>query len=345
MRRLLLRTSVAVCLASTSSCGAPAAPPGTYAIQRDGIPVRGQPFLRYATTDSLGRSITFYISEPGPETVPLPLLVYVQGSSPASIWTETDGRIRGTSGQNTVFDVLEGRARLLVVEKPGAEFLQGPTADGLPPATLRREHTLARWSEAVRAAVVAASSLPTIDASRVLVAGHSEGGIVAARVARLDPSVTHVALLAGGGPTQLYDLVELARAGTFFRRISGDDPEARVAYVLERWKQIQAYPAAADSIFFGHSFRRWYSFLSTSPVEELEHTDARVYLAQGLDDDAVRPETIYMACAEMRARRRSGDVRCDAVPHADHSFALTDGSGTDGWAAVWTRIIDWFLDS
>ena len=46
-----------------------------------------------------------------------------------------------------------------------------------------------------------------MDAARTLVIGHSEGGIVAAYVAAKLPKVTHVASLAGGGPTQLFDFV------------------------------------------------------------------------------------------------------------------------------------------
>ena len=68
------------------------------------------------------------------------------------------------------------------------------------------------------AGVRAARTLPGVDPARTLAAGHSEGGIVAAHVAAGDSAVTHVAVLAGGGPTQLHDLVELARQGGYVPR-------------------------------------------------------------------------------------------------------------------------------
>lgn len=115
-----------------------------------------------------------------------------------------------------------------------------------------------------------------------------------------------------------------------------------VAYVMESWRRIQHHPEAADSIFFGHSYRRWHSFLTTSAIEQLRSGDAKIYLAQGMSDDAVRPETLHIACAELRAVGSSEDVTCDAVAGADHSFTTDDGD-PDGWTAVWHRVLEWFL--
>ncbi|HEX6838567.1 MAG TPA: hypothetical protein VF334_18445 [Polyangia bacterium] len=84
------------------------------------------------------------------------------------------------------------------------------TAEGCS-AEFLREHMLSRWAEAVAAAIRSAVKLPEVDPRRLLVVGWSEGGIVAARVAADHPRmVTHVASLAGGGPTQLFDLVVAA---------------------------------------------------------------------------------------------------------------------------------------
>ena len=126
----------------------------------------GVPYRRYTTTDSLGRTITFYLSIAPVEKpeAKLPVVLWIQGSGCQSLFT-----------------------------KPGD-----------------KEHTLPRWAEANAAALKAAWTLPGVDAGRTLVIGHSEGAIVAARVAADLPGVTHVASLAGGGPTQLFSLAELA---------------------------------------------------------------------------------------------------------------------------------------
>jgi dipeptidyl aminopeptidase/acylaminoacyl peptidase len=257
---------------------------------------------------------------------------------------EADGRVQGRNGHNTLADVVRGKARLLIVEKPGVKYLDNPpdpggASRGSP--EFHKEHTLERWVEAVHAAIVACRKLPKIRADRLLVAGHSEGGIVAAKLAGDYDRISHVAVLAGGGPTQLYDLLTLAKEGEFFRRVS-DDPQQRVQHVLNEWNKIQADPDNADKLFFGHPYRRWSSFLKTSTLEQLLRAEAKIYVAQGTADRAVAWESFELLRAGLLSRGKN--VQFDAVEGADHSFAIrTQDPPADGWQKTWERIIDWYV--
>jgi pimeloyl-ACP methyl ester carboxylesterase len=195
------------------------------------------PYDRYVTTDRFGREITFYLSESGEARGPLPLVVYVHGSGCTSLFVGDKNRVSPTNGHITIQSVVEGKARLLIVEKPGVKFLDKPATPDAQAgsAEFRTEHTLGRWVEAVSAAIRAARQVPGISNDKALVIGHSEGGLVACCVARDMPEVvTHVASLAGGGPSQLFDLITLARKGAFFRDVS-EEPEERVKFVLDQW--------------------------------------------------------------------------------------------------------------
>src|SRR5262249_54419891 len=144
-----------------------------------------------------------------------------------------------------------------VVEKPGVKFLDGParpgSAEGASEEFLK-EHTLARWAEANAAALRAAWTLPGIDATRTLVMGHSEGGIVAARVAAELPQITHVASLAGGGPTQLFDLAETRGQPRADDKLG--DAERRVQEVYEEWAKVQKDAESISKFWMGHPYRR-----------------------------------------------------------------------------------------
>ena len=171
--------------------------------------------------------------------------------------------------------------------------------------------------------------------------GHSEGGLVAARVAARLTGVTHVALLAGGGPTQLFDLLQLARAGTFFSDVSAD-PGEREAYVRVQWDSIRTDPESATRSFFGHPYRRWSTFLADSPIDALKEIAAKVFLAQGELDRAVTRESFEVLAAQLTAAGRAPTVHL--VPGADHSFALTSASPPrDGWAEMLGAVLRWFL--
>ncbi len=320
--------------------------PETYHPQRDTARVPRQPYDRYFTRDKYGRTITFYLSE-DPTEATLPLIVYVHGSGCSSLFrkrgeTDPTEAVAGQAGHNTFTDAVRGRARLLIVEKPGVSYLDEGGDVHNASQEFREQHTLDRWGEAVGAAIEAARKLPSIDGSRVMVVGHSEGGIVAARVAAERDFVTDVAVLAGGGPTQLYDILQLAKSGEFFRGVSEDAAE-RVDYVLEEWAQILANPETADEFFFGHPYCRWATFLSSSTMEELEETDARILLIQGAQDKAVAPETMTMTQTHLLSKGK--DVTARMIAAGDHSFNLPpeDGERVDGWLKILSMTVDWFL--
>lgn len=314
-----------------------------YQPQADPTVLRQQPYHRYFTLDRYGRRIDFYMSEEPKGAAPLPLVVYVHGSGCQSHFVEEDGRLQGRNGHSTIADVVRGRARLVIVEKPGVRFLDAPLDPGgasrASPA-FRAEHTLERWAEAVHAALEAARKLPEVLPGRVLIAGHSEGGIVAAKVAAEDRSVTHVAVLAAGGPTQLFDLLTLARRGLLLQSVS-KVPQERVDYALDQWRAIQAEPDNTDKLFLGHPYRRWSSFLSTSTLEQLLKTDARIYAAQGTEDQAVSWESFDMLRTELIARGRKAEF--DVVVGADHSFAVHSDKASDGWRDLFERVTSWFM--
>ncbi len=262
------------------------AEPGTRSLG----PVEGWPFERYETVTEDGARVLWYLSEPvggRAEGDDVPLVMWVQGSGFGSHFQERGERVVLVSGASAALRACEGRARLLLVEKAGTAYLDTPerpgSAEGSPLA-FREGHTLENWSGAIETALRAAWELEGVSRERTLVAGHSEGGIVAAAIAARVPEVTHVGVLSGGGPTQLYSLIRLARAGAFGN--PSWSPEEAEAWIVRGWERVQNAPDSAEAMFMGHPHRRWSSLVATSPVEQLRQTDAAVFIAQGTEDTA-----------------------------------------------------------
>jgi dienelactone hydrolase len=289
----------------------------------------GIPFQRYTTRDSLGRTITFYLSAPPKDVAGrLPVTLFVEGSGCQSLFRKQGDTIVGGL-QNLLLKQVKGRARVLVVEKPGVKFLDAPdrpgSAEGASEEFLK-EHTLSRWAEANVAALQAVWTLPGIDGSHTLAVGHSEGGLVVARVAAELPKVTHVASLAGGGPTQLFDLAE-----------------SQGNAVYEEWARIQKDPDSITKFWLGHPYRRWSSFCSTSVAEQLHRSKAAVYLAQGTRDTSVSVTGHDVLVAELRSKGRA--LTAERLEGADHGFARADDpkGSPAGIEAVFGRVVNWFL--
>jgi pimeloyl-ACP methyl ester carboxylesterase len=311
-----------------------------------GAAALGIPYDRFTTKDDLGRRITFYVSAlrgtRSDDARPIALLV--GGSGGQSLFQKHGEQVFGGL-HNLLLQEAGDRVRVLVVEKPGVQYLDSPRCPGTAEGTRREfleEHTLGRWVKANAAAMRAARTLPGIDRSRTLAIGHSEGGLVVASLAAAMPEITHVASLAGGGPTQLFSLLEREAAARPGDR-EGDVSKRRQA-VYDEWAKIQADPGSTERFWMSHPYRRWSSFLNHSVASELQRTKARVYVAQGTADTS-QPVTGHdVLVAELRARGR--DVTEERLEGADHSFSPPNAAPGPPreLQAMFGRILNWFLN-
>jgi len=314
-----------------------------YTARKDSVKVPRQPYLRYFTKDGYGRNITFYLSEVNPGQK-LPLVVYIQGSGMGSHFIQQNATILPANGHIYVLESLQDRARLLIVEKPGVNYLDNPAeGENIRNRKFHQEHSLERWSEAVKAAILATLRSDLADSNRVLVIGHSEGGLVACKITSdMKGLVTHVANLAGGGTSQLFDIISLTRKGNFFSHVS-ENPGERVTHVLDEWKKILADPLNTEKYFFGYSYLRWSSFMKTSCLEQLENCTARIFIAQGMKDEQVDPVSADQLYAHLLSKNRQ--VQYDRLEQADHSFNDNRNPAANGWKAEMEKIMDWFSGS
>ena len=336
--RVMTMTLLLLLVAATAAGAEPPRP----SLDAADLPI---PFQRYTAKDALGRTVTFYLSRPPREKpeAKRPLVLFIQGSGCQSLFRKQGEAIAG-GWPSLLLQEAKGKAWVLAVEKPGVKFLDDPrrpgSAEGASEEFLK-EHTLPRWAEANAAVVRAAWALPGVDATRTLAVGHSEGGLVAARVAAELPAVTHVASLAGGGPTQLFSLAEQhgqPRPGDG----PGDAAKRRQA-VYDEWDRIRADPDSVSKFWLGHPYRRWSTFLPQSLSAELLRTKARVYLVHGAEDAAVPVSSFDVVRAELAVHKR--DVTAERLEGADHGFRPKDAAkgSSAGMQAVFGRVLEWFL--
>ena len=303
------------------------------AVATDGGVVAGTSFHRYSTQDQLRRTITFYLSDSATDRS-VPLAVFVQGSGCASLFHRQGERIM-QGAFVLLLDATRGRARVLVVENPGVQFLD-EQADPADAKTCRpeflAEHTLDRWTAAIVASIKAAHQLPGIDGSRTLVIGGSEGGVVAVHVTNVMPSVTHAASIAGGGPNHLFVLADYVRR-------QGLDPEAEV---YGCWAKILRDPDGTTEFCWGQPYRLWSSLLKTSLTQECLESDAALYLVHGTADEWSSIGAFDVMRAELAARQRKAVF--ERIEGANHSLSRPNEKPADGLTAAFGRVMDWFVE-
>ena len=282
-------------------------------------------YARYSTVDKFKRKITFYVSKAQGEAK-LPVALMILGSGGQSAFMKRGDKVYGGL-QSILLSRAKDKFRVVVVEKPGVEFCFDPPQPGSAVKCSKEfleEHTLERWAEANRAALDASGTITGVSSGKGLVVGHSEGGIVAAKVGNLTKNASHIAILAGGGPNQLVDLKETMGSG-----------------VDEEWAKIKADPMSTEKFAWGHPYRRWSTFLSTSVIEEVAKGTYKVFLASGTKDQAVPVSGFHVAVKELKAKGRKFDSLL--VDGADHGFAKPEDQGKpDGLFKVMDAVLAWY---
>lgn len=288
------------------------------------------PLQARTTTDSLGRTVTFYVSRPDK---PAPILLLIQGSGcqPVLLGGDPTGG-KGSALFSLLPTASEGRFTVVAVEKPNHNATMG----GPCSATFNEDFTADSWREALTAALAAARKLPQADNRRTLVFGHSEGAVMAALLAGRDPTITDVVAVGMTGDNQLFDMVTLAyrKPGSTAIRLQAVED----AYATAR--DILADPDSATELAWGHPYKRWSSFFRYSVVEELLRSKARLYIAAGTEDGSVPILSSEFAIQRLVLAGR--DVTVRRVADADHVLMTAEDQSWAGLDAEYARARAWF---
>ena len=236
----------------------------------------------------------------------MPVVVTISGSGPQ----ERDSRLSIVPGYALFREVADTLARRGIATLRYDDRGIGESG-GLESA---RTATSADFADDVRSIVEWLRTRPDIDASRIALAGHSEGGMIAPMVAASDPRVRAIALLAG--PAWTGRRVMMFQNREALDAAKGLTPSTRDSI----WKSV---PARLDTLALTN---KWIGFfMAHDPLVTASHVNQPVLILQGETDHQVSPEQADSLAAIMRA---SGNRRVTIrkFPATNHLF-LNDPSG------------------
>ena len=289
-----------------------------------------------------GSEQSFYVSAFDRPLEKKPLLIYVEGSGAQSQFVRAQGRVA-----YSLFGVLcqnySDRYHVVSAEKRGIAFAESGNRGTAEKASAEyTEH--ATYEGRLEEILLLLDTLldePLIDTTQVMLLGHSEGADVVAAVAAQEPRVTHVAFLAGGGPSQFLDLIVLRRKAMREAGRSDAEIEAAVEELEEQYRDILAKRDSGEDFFAGHAYRRWSSFCLHPPADNLVKSKAKVFMAHGTNDVSVPIESFDHLVVEMLRSGRE-DVYWRRYPDRDHSFIEKGSSpGYDGFLEVVDEYLEW----
>jgi pimeloyl-ACP methyl ester carboxylesterase len=196
---------------------------------------------------------------------PRAILFYVPGSSDKSVTTQIDAM----AGAVTM-DI-----EVVLTERRG---VQSNSAVDL--TTFHKNDNRARRIADMRSVISAylplvAPNLP------VILMGESEGGDIAGAVAALEPRVKYLVILgSGGGWNQARELEYFVENRKDYLGI------ADLQQLQETFAKIKADPKGM-TMWLGHTYQRWASYLWVTPANELTKLNIPIFLAQGDADESV----------------------------------------------------------
>lgn len=228
-------------------------------------------------------SVSYLWAEP-PGAASYPLVLFLDGSGCKSV-TNVVGFSR---------PLLDRGIAVLLPEKRGVRV--DDDGSRCSEEFLRTNDREERVRTAVEIVHAAQPELARWD-GRLAVVGASEGGAIAAAVARALGNVVAVASLAGGGEPQ----------GEELRALGVPDLDAKLA-------EIRANPTS-DKSWLGaeNTYRRWASYIDYAPKDDFDRLTVPILVLQGDRDESVPP-----ASADVLGGRPNVTVR--HYPSLNHQW-------------------------
>lgn len=276
-----------------------------------------------------------------------PLVVVLQGSGCEPVFSEKDGNLHATAGQDIIHLLAKERFAVMIVQKPFVTQQDGASNGEVSEACspeFRRNHTLENWTSAVSRAIDAARlSGAVAPAEKIRLIGLSEGAIVAARLAALRGDVSHVAFLSGFGCDQWSDM--LVRA--WLDALAGDGSlaerreRARLALsaLEEGFAAVARDPQNPDAYLEGQTHLFWSTFGRACPADDLARTDAEVLVYTGTEDEEIDANGVEAITSARLAANKA--IRVERIYGGRHTLDTNDSGSFENLLAAFSDALNW----
>lgn len=182
--------------------------------------------------------------------------------------------------------------------------------------------TSADFAKDIEAALAYLRTRTDIDASRLALVGHSEGGMIAPMVAASDPQLHAIVLMAGPAQTGRTILMYQNRyAVDSMLKLTGTRRDSALRNV---GKTLDSLAAVQPWLRF---------FLDYDPIATAKRVKQPVLILQGESDRQVTPEQANELAAAFRAGGNR-DVTVKTFPQTDHLFLADPNGNPTGYATL-----------
>jgi dienelactone hydrolase len=281
-------------------------------------------------------------SKKGEEQRRKPIFLFCQGSLPQPLLKKDGTTLYGVFPFST--DSLELEYHLVIISKPSIpvvvdagtlepNFTYNDPKTGKPPHEYTKRNLLDYYVDRNVKVIDYLQKLPYVDNSQIIVAGHSEGSTVAAKLALVSRKVSRL-IYAGGNPLgRIMTMIEQNRA------IETDTDSTRFAErEFDYWEQVVEFRQSMDDTN-GDTHKATYDF-SIPPLRYLEKLTIPVLISYGTKDWSA-PFNDYLRCEMIRQHKKNFTFK--AYIGLEHNFFSLTSTGRPNYEIFnWDSVAqDW----
>ena len=189
-----------------------------------------------------------------------------------------------------------------------------------------------------------------VDRTKIVVMGHSQGGQVAPKIAKLNQKVTHVVMLNCNVLNHLYDFILQERLASFKGEQSFETTQSNIDSLYADYQKIFDNPTSFKDSWNNETYLRWASFSTETPLENMLKLKVPILLVAGGRDiwNSFVMNSDY-AKIEFMSRGKN-NLTYKVFPNANHFLqneSLDQGktTTTDIKPQVFDYIMSWISSS
>lgn len=302
-------------------------------------------FAPFSIESGVG-TVNFFVSTAGRPLATeekRPLFLYLQGSGPSAIFYGDLNRL----GSSVIYDARElPDHHFVVISKPGLDFheVEKEVASDEYDEKLSLPYRVA----AARAVLDYCAKQSWCDPTQIVVVGHSEGADVAPWLGLDDeagnPSpATHVAVLAPGGVSQMFDFALMFRKEAMRGEITNEEADQKISELYEAFTEIFADPTSTEKTWGGATYLKWSTFFRPA-MEAYRVLERPLFIAAGRNDTNTPVECAEAIRLEM-IRLGKKNVTYKLWPTDHYFIEVTENDAIDRRLDVLADLLAWLRAS
>lgn len=248
-----------------------------------------QPFELKEGKDTI---LFFVITKPGEAKIKKPLILYRQGSLPIPLFTRYSQGVSINALPGDFYSYLQDY-HLVVVAKPGVPlvvdsarvnpFFEQVITRRFAPRNYLMNNNLDYYVRTSSQVINFLVRQPWVDKRKIVVVGGSEGYNVAAKLALVNRSITHL-IGYSSHPYGRFDyLIKEQRHKALTGKITDEEAQAQIDSLYHLWKDICRDPKSTHKRYYD-TYSAWSSF-SEPPINSLLKLTIPIFVAYGTKDD------------------------------------------------------------